>query len=115
LVKKGESIGYGKSFIADKDTNIAIVPVGYADGLKRNLSNGVGKLYVQSKACPIVGNICMDMTMIDITGISVKEGAEVEIIGEHQSILDLANDAQTIPYEILTSIPLRVHRIYVEN
>ena len=115
LVKKGESIGYGKSFIADKDTNIAIVPVGYADGLKRNLSNGVGKLYVQSKACPIVGNICMDMTMIDITGISVKEGAEVEIIGEHQSILDLANDAQTIPYEILTSIPLRVHRIYIEN
>ena len=57
----------------------------------------------------------MDMTMIDITGISVEEGMELEIIGEHQSIMDVAKAAQTIPYEILTSIPLRVHRIYVEN
>jgi len=114
-VKKGESIGYGRSFVAVSDCKIAIVPVGYADGLKRNLSNGVGKLFVQSKACPIVGKICMDMTMIDVTGLSLNEGMEVEIIGEHQSILDLANDAQTIPYEILTSIPLRVHRIYIEN
>ncbi len=114
-VKKGQTIGYGKSYVAKKDMKIAIVPVGYADGLKRNLSNRVGHLYVQSIACPIVGNICMDMTMIDITGISVEEGMEVEIIGEHQSIMDVAKAAQTIPYEILTSIPLRVHRIYVEN
>lgn len=115
LVKKGESVGYGKAFIADKDRTIAIVPVGYADGLKRNLSNGVGHLFVESVACPIVGNICMDMTMIDVSGLLVKEGMEVEIIGDHQSILDMANVARTIPYEILTSIPLRVHRIYVEN
>ena len=114
-VKKGQTIGYGKSYVAKKDMKIAIVPVGYADGLKRSLSNRVGHLYVQSIACPIVGNICMDMTMIDITGISVEEGMEVEIIGEHQSIMDVAKAAQTIPYEILTSIPLRVHRIYVEN
>ncbi len=114
-VKKGQTIGYGKSYVAKKDMKIAIVPVGYADGLKRNLSNRVGHLYVQSIACPIVGNICMDMTMIDITGISVEEGMEVEIIGEHQSIIDVSKAAQTIPYEILTSIPLRVHRIYVEN
>ena len=114
-VKKGQTIGYGKSYVAKKDMKIAIVPVGYADGLKRNLSNRVGHLYVQSIACPIVGNICMDMTMIDITGISVEEGMEVEIIGEHQSIMDVAKAAKTIPYEILTSIPLRVHRIYVEN
>lgn len=115
MVKKGESVGYGKTFIADKDRTIAIVPVGYADGLKRNLSNGVGHLFVESVACPIVGNICMDMTMIEVSGLSVKEGMEVEIIGEHQSILDMANVACTIPYEILTSIPLRVHRIYIEN
>ena len=114
-VKKGQTIGYGKSYVAKKDMKIAIVPVGYADGLKRNLSNRVGHLYVQSIACPIVGNICMDMTMIDITGISVEEGMEVEIIGEHQSIMVVAKAAKTIPYEILTSIPLRVHRIYVEN
>ncbi len=114
-IKKGETVGYSRTFIAPKDMLIAVVPVGYADGFKRSLGNSIGGFYVQEKWCPIIGNVCMDMTMIDVTDITTFEGDEVEIIGENQSLVNLAEKMKTIPYEVLTSISRRVHRVYLEE
>ena len=112
-VEKGESVGYGRSFIAEKRMKIAIVPVGYADGFSRSLSNGKGCVFIDGKRCPTVGKVCMDMVMIDVSDLNVKVGEPVEIIGEHQSLIDLASLLGTIPYEILTGLSSRVHRNYV--
>ncbi len=114
-IRKGESVGYSRRFIAEKETKIAIIPVGYADGFKRNLSLGKGGMYVAGKFCPVVGNVCMDMTMIDVSLVDCEEGTRVEIIGDFQKIEDLANAMQTIPYEVLTSMSKRLARIYVEE
>jgi alanine racemase len=114
-IKKGESVGYSRRFIAEKETKIAIIPVGYADGFKRNLSLGKGGMYVAGKYCPVLGNVCMDMTMIDVSAVDCKEGTRVEIIGDFQKIEDLASSMQTIPYEVLTSMSKRLQRIYVEE
>jgi len=114
-VKKGESISYNRTFIAPNDMKIGIVPIGYADGLKRTLSNGVGCVYVNNTCCPIVGRICMDMIMIDLGKLEVNEGAAVEIIGKNQSLQQLAEKMNTIPYEVMTSISKRVHKIYLES
>jgi alanine racemase len=114
-VKKGESAGYSRSFIAEKDVTIAIVPVGYADGFKRELSNGKGKVFVQGKACPVVGRVCMDMILVDIGTLQIKEGEPVEILGKNQSIEELAAAMDTIPYEVMTGISRRVHRVYTED
>jgi Alr-MurF fusion protein len=114
-VKQGESVGYNRKFIADKAHKIAIVPVGYADGFKRSLSNGKGKMYVNGIPCSIIGNVCMDMTFIDIQNIACKSGDEVEIIGTHQTVSELAEMMETIPYEVLTSLSKRVVRTYVEE
>jgi len=111
-IKSGETIGYNRSGKAEKEMKIAIIPVGYADGLNRKLSNGNGKLYVHGMAAPIVGNVCMDMCMIDITGIKVNEGDEVIIFDKEHPITEIARDIETIPYEVLTSISRRVKRIY---
>ena len=111
-VYAGESVGYSRAYIANKNMMVATVPIGYADGLSRKLGNRKGKLFVNGKAAPIVGNICMDMCMIDITGINAKEGDSVEIFGEHHSIIDFANDMETIAYEVLTSVSRRVKRVY---
>ena len=91
---------------------IATVGIGYADGLNRRLGNGVGKMLVMGQLAPIVGNICMDMTMIDITGIPAREGTEVVIFGQDYTIMELAKQMETIPYEVLTSISSRVKRVY---
>ncbi len=109
------SIGYSRNFITDKDMIIAIVPVGYADGISRKLSNGQGKLFVNGKFAPIVGNICMDMCMIDISDIPAKEGDEVIIFGKEYPITEIAKDMETIPYEILTGIGKRVKRVYYQE
>jgi alanine racemase len=114
-VKKGESAGYSRSFIAEKDVNIAIVPVGYADGFKRELSNGKGNVFIQGKACPVIGRVCMDMILVDVGNLSVKEGEMVEIIGRNQPIEQLAAAMETIPYEVMTGISRRVHRVYTEE
>jgi alanine racemase len=95
--------------------SIAVVPVGYADGFKRSLGNGEGGFYVQEKWCPIIGNVCMDMTMIDVTDVITFEGDSVEIIGKNQSLSSLSDKMKTIPYEVLTSISRRVHRVYLEE
>jgi alanine racemase len=114
-VKKGESVGYSRSFIAPSDMMIAIVPVGYADGYRRSLSNGKGKVFIQGVACSILGRVCMDMVLVDLGKLSIKEGAKVEIIGAQQSLEELATQMDTIPYEVMTGISKRVHRIYIEE
>jgi alanine racemase len=111
-ISAGESVGYGRSFFAEKKMRIATVPVGYADGLSRQLSNGKGKMFVSGSMAPIVGKVCMDMTMIDVTEILCSEGDEVEIFGRDISIEDFAKMSDTIPYEVMTSIGQRVRRIY---
>ena len=114
-IKKGETVGYNRTFIAEKDTKIAIIPVGYADGFKRSLSNGIGSVYIDNHFCPVIGRVCMDMLMIDVTNLDVKAGSKVEIIGLNKTMEEFANQAKTIPYEIMTSISKRVHRIYLEG
>ncbi len=107
-----ETIGYGRLGQLKHDSVIAIIPVGYADGLSRRLSNGIGSVIVNGQPAKIIGNICMDMCMIDITEIPAKEGDEVIIFGKENTISQLAQQAGTIPYEILTGISQRVKRIY---
>ena len=109
------SVGYNRTEKLPKGTKIAVIPVGYADGFSRKLSNGVGKVYINGQFAPVIGRVCMDMTMINITGIDTTEGAEVEIFGDHISIHEMAELMETIPYEILTSVSDRVARVYVSN
>ncbi len=116
IVKKGESVGYNRAFIGEKETKIAIIPVGYADGFKRILGNGKGGVIIHGTFCQTVGRVCMDMIMVDVTKLNVKEGDPVSIIDESkQSIEKFAALSETIPYEIMTSISKRVHRIYFEE
>jgi alanine racemase len=112
-LSKGDTVGYNRAFIAKKETTIAIVPVGYADGFRRSLGKGKGTIFIGGKSCKTVGNVCMDMVMVDVTGLKLQEGDTVEIIGENQSILDFSAQLNTIPYEVLTALSLRVHRNYV--
>ncbi len=114
-VTKDETIGYNRKGKANDDMTIAIIPIGYADGLNRKLSNGKGKLYINGFLVPIVGNVCMDMCMVDITGYNIHEGDEVIVFGKEQPVTDLANALETIPYEIFTSVSSRVKRIYFQE
>lgn len=109
----GEGVSYGFTDRSEEARTIAIIPVGYADGLSRKLSNGRGNLFVDGRPAPIVGHICMDMCMIDVTGMDVKPGDEIEIFGNNISLSEVARQCETIPYEILTGIPPRVKRIYI--
>lgn len=115
IIKKGECVGYNCRWIAPFETVIAIVPIGYADGLGRKLSNGVGNMYIKNRLVPIIGNINMDMTVLDITGIDAEEGDEVIVFGKEISINTVASQMETIPYEILTGISRRVKRIYFQE
>lgn len=114
-IKAGETVGYGRKGHFDHDATIATIRIGYADGLSRQFGNGVGKVLVNGHFAPIVGNICMDLSMVDITGIDVKEGDIVYIFGESPSVKDLAKEIDTIPYEILTSVSHRVKHIYYKE
>lgn len=114
-IKKGESVGYNRAFIAEKPMQIAVIPVGYADGFRRSLSFGKGGVYIKDTFCPTLGKVCMDMIMVDVTNLNVKEGDLVEIIGKNQSILQFSQLMETIPYEVMTSISSRVHRVYVND
>jgi Alr-MurF fusion protein len=114
-IKAGESIGYGREGITERNMVLATIPVGYADGLSRILSNGRGHVYIDQHLAPVIGNVCMDMTMIDVTSLTVKEGDEVEIFGQNRSIKALAEEMGTIPYEILTGISRRVKRVYFQE
>jgi alanine racemase len=134
-IPAGETIGYNRKGKAGNDTLIAIVPVGYADGLNRRLGNGRGNLYIHGRPAPIIGNVCMDLTMVDITNLtpdptpnreggrhascvtshdssSIQVGDEVIIFGDGHPVAELAKEIGTIPYEVLTGISRRVKRIY---
>jgi alanine racemase len=108
----GEPVGYGCADMSDEERVIGILPVGYADGLNRKLGNHNGSILINNKRVPIIGNVCMDMCMVDITGLDAKVGDEAEIFGENIRIDEIASKCQTIPYEILTSIPGRVKRVF---
>lgn len=114
-IKVGESIGYSRKGVATKDSEIATVRIGYADGYPRLLSNGIGNMLVNGKPAPVIGNVCMDMTMLDITGIDAREGDEAIVFGAALPVSDMARLAQSIPYEILTGISQRVKRVYFEE
>jgi len=114
-VKETESIGYNRKGRVNRESRIAVVPIGYADGLDRKLGNKNGSAYVTGKKVPIVGNICMDMLMLDVTDVDVETGEVVEFFGPHISINELASQIATIPYEILTGISQRVKRVYIQE
>jgi alanine racemase len=115
-LKAGETVSYNRSGVLTRDSIIATVRIGYADGYSRRMGNGNGKMYVRGCIAPTVGKICMDMCMIDVTDIpGVKAGDPVEIFGKHISIQEVAKAADTIAYEIMTGISLRVKRVYIEE
>lgn len=114
-VNAGETVGYGRAGkIVSGPARIATLAIGYADGVNRHLSGGRASFMINGHLAPTVGNICMDMCMIDITGIDVKEGDMATVFGENPSIFTLAETLGTIPYEILTSVAYRVPRVYIE-
>lgn len=114
-IQAGDVVGYGCSFEAPSEMQIAVVPVGYADGFRRSLSNGKGCVYIHGKRCEVLGRVCMDMIMVNVTGLEVAENDEVEIIGKHQTMHDFAASMETIPYEVMTGLSQRMHRVYVED
>ena len=112
-VNTGETIGYGRHTTLNEPRQIAVIPIGYADGFDRRFSNYGGEVVVRGKRCPVVGNVCMDQAMIDITGTDAQVGDIVEIFGDRLPIAELAQKLGTIPYEVLTSISHRVQRVYI--
>ncbi|WP_132050821.1 bifunctional UDP-N-acetylmuramoyl-tripeptide:D-alanyl-D-alanine ligase/alanine racemase [Pseudocnuella soli] len=115
-LQPGETVSYNRRGVIDHPTTIATVRIGYADGYARRLGNGVGKMWVQGRLAPVVGTVCMDMTMIDVTGIGgVQEGDEVIVFGPQLSVQQVAAWAGTIPYEVMTSISQRVKRVYFQE
>ena len=111
-VKAGETIGYGRHTKLAEDRVIAVIPIGYADGFDRRFSNYGGEVWVRGKRCPVVGNVCMDQAMVDVTGTDARPGDVVEVFGEHMPLQELADKLGTITYEILTSVSRRVQRVY---
>ena len=114
-VPKGDSIGYSRRTILDRNSRIAAIPIGYADGLNRHLGNRGCYCLVNGQKAYYVGNICMDVCMIDVTGIECKEGDQVEIFGDNLPVTVLSDALGTIPYEVLTGVSNRVQRIYIQE
>jgi len=111
-IPAGHTIGYGRKGKADKDMTLATIAIGYADGFSRAFSQGKGKVLIQGQLAPVVGNVCMDMTMVDVTGMSVREGDEAIVFGPGLPIHQVAQWGNTIPYEILTNTSERVKRVF---
>lgn len=114
-VAPGQTVGYSRKGKVTKNTKIATVPIGYADGYSRKLGNGVGVMLINGTLVPTIGNICMDMTMLDVSDLEVQEGDEVIVFGEGYPIADLAIAAGTIPYEVLTNMSSRIKRVYFQE
>lgn len=114
-IEKDETVGYNRAYKSPGFGRTATIPIGHADGIGRHYGNNKGYVYVNHQKAPIIGNVCMDMIMIDITTIDCKEGDEVIIFGQNQSAAELAESAGTISYEILTAISQRVKRIYLNS
>lgn len=115
MLRKGDGVGYGFSHTAPKDMRIATLSIGYADGFDRRLSNGVGQVFLNGYRAEVVGKVCMDLCMVDVTNIPCQEGDEVEVFGKNIRVEEVAERMDTIPYEVLTSISQRVKRIYVQE
>ena len=111
-ISSGESVGYGRKFIANRETRVATIPIGYADGISRGWGNGVGYVVIKKQRATIIGSICMDMLMVDCTAIDCREGDAVIIFGESPTVNFIADKLNTISYEILTSISQRVKRVF---
>ncbi len=114
-IQSGDSVGYSRAFIANKRMKIATIPIGYADGIQRNLGNSRYAVKIAGKEALIIGNICMDMCMIDISEISCQEGDEVVVFDNQEHVNEMARIGQTISYEIITGISQRVKRIFVKK
>lgn len=125
FISGGETVGYNRKGIVTRDSVIALIPVGYADGLNRKLGNGTGVIYIHGKPAPVIGNICMDLTMVDVTdlwnrheldpqreALQIKEGDEAIVFNDAHPVSEIAAQLGTIPYEVLTGISRRVKRIY---
>jgi alanine racemase len=105
-------VGYGRRFVAQKTSKIATIPIGYADGISRHWGNGLGFVTINNQKATIIGSICMDMLMVDITELKCQEGDEVVLFGTNPTVSFIAEKLETIPYEILTSISQRVKRVF---
>ena len=114
-IPTGDSVGYNRRWIAQRPSRIAIISIGYADGLNRHLGNGNGRVTIGDHQVPIIGSICMDMCFLDVTDVPCQEGDEVTIFGDADLLQQIARTADTIPYEILTSVSPRVRRIYYQE
>ncbi len=112
-LNSGDTIGYNRAFKVTKKTRSATIPIGHADGISRKLGNGVGYVLINNKKAKILGNVCMDMIMVDVTNIDCKEGDEVIFFNSQKMIEDISNNLDTIPYELLTMISQRIKRILV--
>jgi len=111
-IPDGDSVGYGRRFMAEKSTKVATIPIGYADGISRAWGNGVGFVVINEQKAGILGSVCMDMLMVDVTEIDCSEGDDVIIFGENPTVSYMAKKLNTIPYEVLTSISQRVKRVF---
>jgi alanine racemase len=111
-IQAGESVGYGRRFVADKPLKIATIPIGYADGISRQWGNGLGFVLIHNQQAPIVGSICMDMLMVNVTDIACDEGDRVQLFGDSPTVNEMAQKLHTIPYEIIAGISQRVKRIF---
>ncbi len=111
-IRARESVGYNRAFRAEREMTIAIVPIGYADGLSRSMGNGKGHLMVGGRLVPVIGNVCMDMCILDVTGLDLAEGDEVIVFGPERPLQNLADEMGTIPYEVLSGLSRRVKRVY---
>lgn len=114
-VSEGESVGYSRRTVLKRDSRIAAIPIGYADGLSRQFGNGRAFSIVRGQRAPYVGNICMDVALIDVTDIACEEGDSVEVFGENMPVKELADVARTIPYEVMTAVSSRVKKIYFKE
>ncbi len=114
-LKEGDTVGYGRMELVSSDMRSATLPIGYADGLNRKNGNRQGSVLINGNKAPIIGNVCMDMCMVDVTGIPCKEGDDVVVFGEDYPIEEFAKNSETIPYEVLTGISERVKRVYYQE
>ena len=111
-LRKGEGVGYDASFIAKQEMKIAVIPLGYADGINRKLGDGKGRVLIKNISAIIIGKISMGSFMVDISGINAKEGDLVTVFSEENSVDDIAKNLDTIPYEILATLNRRIKRVY---
>ena len=111
-VEAGQTVGYNRRGRVEEKKRIALLPIGYADGINRKLGNGVGYMLIGGQKAYIIGNICMDLLMLDVSDIDVKEGGKVVVFSKERTFAKIAEQLETIPYEVLASISPRVRRVY---